>query len=157
MKRQMTKRRATAGFTMIETVMVLLVSLVLMAFAIPLVTSVVYGYRLRGAVSSVTWAIQSTRFQALEEGYPFRVTISGATSPVYQISSAPVTPTTFTNLGSPVPVSGTTVTLNQTTALDFSPNGSVTASTGALACTIAYQGNTKTITVSTYGNVKVTP
>lgn len=142
---------------MIETVMVVLVSLIMMAFAIPSVTSVVYAYRLRGAVSAATWAIQSTRFQALEEGYAFRVTISGATSPTYQLASSPVTTGTFTNLGSTVPLSGTPVTLNQTTALDFAPNGTVTASTGSLVFTITYQGNTKTVTVSNYGNVKVTP
>ncbi len=53
---------------MIELIMVLAVATIITAFAIPQVSSVIKYYRLRSAVSSATWAIQSVRFQALEEG-----------------------------------------------------------------------------------------
>jgi hypothetical protein len=48
-----------------------------------------------------------------------------------------------------------TVTMNQDTTLQFKPNGSVSATTGALTFQLTYQGMTKTITVSTYGNISV--
>src|SRR5580658_1711934 len=68
-----------AGFTMIELVMVMLVAMVISAFALPIVSDVVNFYRLSSAVANTTWAIQSVRFQALMAGYPFQVTFTGGT------------------------------------------------------------------------------
>ena len=60
--------------------MALLVGLILTAIAIPQVKSAVYSYRLNSAVSMAQWAIQSTRFQALEQGYPYQVVFTASTS-----------------------------------------------------------------------------
>jgi prepilin-type N-terminal cleavage/methylation domain-containing protein len=157
------KTRNDAGFSMIELIMVLVVGVTLTACAIPLISSVVHYYRLRAAVSSATWAIQSVRFQSLEEGYPFQVTFTagtGSASPTYQIASEAPGATTFTNVGSSVPLSGSAVTLNQTETFQFKGNGTVATSPASNApyqFTISYSGTTETITVSNYGNVDVTP
>lgn len=148
------RRKRISGYTTLELIMVLLVGSVLTAMAIPQAKSTVNNYRLQGAVASCTWAVQSTRFQALEQGYPYRVVFS-ASGGTYQIQNLPTGATTYANVGSAVPISGVTVTLNQDTTLQFKPNGSVSATTGALTFQLSYQGLTKTVTVSTYGNITV--
>ncbi|HWZ54679.1 MAG TPA: GspH/FimT family pseudopilin [Verrucomicrobiae bacterium] len=154
------QNRPDRGFSMIEVIMALLVIFVLAAMATPQVRSMVYNYRLQGAVASCTWSIQSARYEALQQGYPFQVVFSSSAG-TYQIQNLPptcagVTPcATYQNVGSAVPISGVTVTMNQDTTLQFKPNGAVTATTGGLAFTLTYQSKTNTITVSTYGNVKV--
>lgn len=159
----MTKTRYKAtnhGFSMVEIMMVLLVSMIVTGFAVPTIRSVLSLYRLRSAVSNVTWAVQSTRYQALMQGYPFQVTFSspgGGASPIYQIASKPIGAGSFSDVGTSVPLSGSPVTLSATTVLQFKPNGSVTATTGALNFNVAYSGITKTVTVSNYGNIAVTP
>ena len=45
------------------------------------------------------------------------------------------------------------MTFSANTTINFSPNGSVTEPVGTNVFTITYQGTTKTITVSNYGNV----
>ena len=148
------------GYTMIEIVMAMLVGTILAAMAVPQVRSGMNSYRLNSAVAMSKWAIQSTRFQALEKGYPYQVVFSSANLN-YQIQNLPptcsgVTPcATYQNVGATVPLSSWPMTFNQDTTINFSPNGFVTSTVGSNVFTIAYQGTTATITVSNYGNVAV--
>ncbi|HYB61668.1 MAG TPA: GspH/FimT family pseudopilin [Methylomirabilota bacterium] len=151
-----TARTRQRGFSMIEIAMVIVLLLVLMCIAYPITQGTLNYFRLRGAVSSATWAIQSTRYQALMEGYPFQVTFNAANN-TYQIASEPLGATTFTNVGAAVPLSGDAIALNQTTTVQLNPNGYVSATQGSLTFTISYQGNTETLTVTNYGNVSVSP
>jgi Tfp pilus assembly protein FimT len=147
---------------MIELIMVLLVGSIITVAAIPMVSSTIKQYRLRSAVASATWAIQSTRFQALMEGYPFQVTIQGTSTglnPTYQIASKPSGASSYSNVGSSVPLSGSGVKLTTATVVQFQPNGSVAVTQGGTSVTsmqITYSGYSDTITVSNYGNVSVT-
>jgi len=156
--RELTARvpRHNRGYSLVELIIAVVVSLILTAIAVPAVGSVVRNYRLQGAVANATWAVQSTRYQALMAGYPYQVVFTKASSQ-YQVQDLPTGATTYANVGTAIPLSGSTITLNQDTTLRFSPNGSVSAPTGALTFTITYNGSTKNVTVSTYGNVKVTP
>ena len=144
------------GYSLVELIMGLLIGTILTAMAIPQVTAIQNGYRLSGAVSSSTWAIQSTRYQALMAGYPYQVVFSKSAG-TYQIQNLPTGAATYANVGTAVPLSGSNVSLNQDTTLQFQPNGAITATTGALIFTLTYNGTTKTITVSNYGNISVTP
>jgi prepilin-type N-terminal cleavage/methylation domain-containing protein len=148
--------RNNRGYSLVELIFAVVISLILAAIAVPQVGSVVNNYRLQGAVASATMAVQSTRYQALMAGYPYQVVFTKA-STQYQIQDLPTGATTYANVGTAIPLSGSTITLNQDTTLRFLPNGAVSAPTGALTFTITYHGSTKNITVSTYGNVKVTP
>jgi Tfp pilus assembly protein FimT len=143
------------GFTLIEIVIVILVGMILTAMAIPQIKSSLNTYRLNSAVAMAKWSIQSTRFQALMKGYPYQVAFS-STNFNYQIQNLP-SGTTYANVGSTVPLASWPMTLSADTTLRFLPNGSVNAPVGGLSFTITYQGTTKTITVSNYGNVTVTP
>jgi prepilin-type N-terminal cleavage/methylation domain-containing protein len=151
--------RKQRGFSMLEIVVVLLIALVVMGFAIPQIITSLGNYRLHSAVSTATWAIQSTRYQALMEGYPFEVTFNASTNS-YQILSAPtaVAPTSFSNVGASVPLSGTAMSVNQTTTFAFTPMGFVTATpaNGLTNFVVTAWGNTATIVVSNYGNITVT-
>src|SRR5580692_7685129 len=94
------ERRLGAGFTMVELTMVLLIAGITAAIALPVVQTTVDKYQLKGAVSSATWAIQSTRFQALMLGYPYQVTFSGGTggvNPSYQIANKATGASSYTN------------------------------------------------------------
>lgn len=155
--------RASRGVTLVELAMVLLIAMITAAFALPIVQTTVNKYELKAATSSATWAIQSTRFQALMEGYAYQVTLSGGAggiNPTYQIASKPVGATSYTNVGAAVPLSGRPVALGATTVLQFQPNGTVATSptsTAPYTFTITYSGTTETVTVSNYGNIDVTP
>lgn len=149
------------GFTMIELTIVLLIASVISAMAIPIVGAAVNQYRLRSAVANATWAIQSTRFQALEEGYPFQVTIAGDSngkSPSYQIASEPPGNIGFANVGTPIPILSQTSVISEPTVIQFKPNGTLTLTQNGNSATsfqISYLGYSNTITVSNYGNVSI--
>src|SRR6267154_5796867 len=148
-KRRLAKVR---GFTLPELLMGLLVGSILTAMAIPQVRTEMYQYRLQGAIASATWAIQSTRYQSLTEGYPYQVVFTHANSQ-YQIQNLPGGATVYANVGSPVPLTGSPVTLNQDTTLQFLPNGAVTATVGAQNFTITYQSFCQKVNVTNYGNI----
>ena len=152
----------TAGFTMIELCLALLIIGIISVMAVPMVTSAVNQYRLRSAVANATWAIQSTRFQSLMESYPFQVTIAGnatGNNPTYQIASQPPASGSFANVGGPVPILTAAAAINQPTVIQFKPNGTVTVTQNGSSATsfqISYQGYSNTISVSNYGNVSIT-
>jgi Tfp pilus assembly protein FimT len=144
------------GFSTVELFLVVIIGTILTAITIPQVNSIMNQYRLQSAVASSTWAIQSTRYQALMAGYPYQVVFKQSTGS-YQIQNLIPGATTYANVGTAVPLSGSAVTLNQDTTFLFKPNGSVTAATGGLNFTLTYHGATESITVSNYGNISVTP
>jgi prepilin-type N-terminal cleavage/methylation domain-containing protein len=147
------KARHDRGFSMVELVIVLLIGTVMTAIAVPQVKSQVYSYRLNSAVAMAKWAIQSTRFQALKQGYPYQVAFT-ASSQTYQIQNLP-SGTTYQNVGTAVPLAAWPMTVSADTTINFKPNGIVNTTVGSSSFTITYQGTTKTIAVSNYGNVTV--
>jgi len=142
----------TQGFTMLEIVMVLLIGSVLTIMALPKVQNEIYRYRLQGAVACATWAIQSSRYQALMQGYPYQVVFTTSNNS-YQIQNLPTGATVYANVGTAVPLSGSAVTLGANTTLQFKPDGFVSAPVGALNFTITYQGVCQRITVTNYANI----
>jgi Tfp pilus assembly protein FimT len=152
--RQTVRFGSARGFSIVELMLVILIGIILTAIALPEVQSSLYNYRLRGAVSMATWAIQSTRYQALMEGVPYQVVLTSASNQ-YQVQG--FIGGAYTNVGGVVPLSSLPVALSADTTLNFRPNGSVTAPVGALNFTITYQGVCQRVTVTNYGNVSITP
>jgi general secretion pathway protein H len=144
------------GFSLIEMLVMLAIGTILMIMAIPSVRTGLRNYRLEGAISSVTWAVHSTRYQALMEGYPFQVVLNSAAN-TYQIQSMPPPAVVYSNVGTAVPFSAYPVTLSADTTLNFRPNGFVQATTGTLTFNVAYQGVCQKLVVTNYGNVSITP
>jgi prepilin-type N-terminal cleavage/methylation domain-containing protein len=160
--------KASKGFTLIEMVVVVGIVLVMSAMAIPLVSNVTSYFKMRGAVQSVTGAVQSTRYLAIFQGCPYQVVLTAATSS-YQVQNSCPSGVPFANYctsgvaACPVPLSGsgTPVTLNSDLTLTFSPGGKVTSASfpgGGINLTITYPGKApELIQVSSYGNIHVTP
>jgi Tfp pilus assembly protein FimT len=140
--------------------MTLSVGLILAAMAVPAVRSSVQYFRLRSSVSSITGAIQSTRYRAIFDGCPYNITLKSSAD-TYQIATEAVSggscAATFSNVGTAIPFGSTAVVLNQDTTLQFKPSGFVQATAGATTFTLTYGSTTKTVTVSNYGNINVTP
>jgi prepilin-type N-terminal cleavage/methylation domain-containing protein len=140
------------GFTMLELLIVLAIGMILTAMAIPQVKTQMYRYRLQGAVASSTWAIQSTRYQALMEGYPYQVVFTKSTNS-YQIQDLPPGSSSYTNVGNSVPLSGAATVLNQDTTFQFKPNGYVNDPANLYYLTITYQNMCQKVTVTNYARI----
>lgn len=143
------------GFTLIELIMTMVIGLILTLVSIPLINNVYQTYRVNAAISAVTGAIQTTRYQAISNGYPFRVVFSKANSN-YQVQSDPNLSGTFANVGNTVPLS-TAAVLGQDTTILCHPGGLITATVGSTTLTLTSHGKTESIAVSSYGNIKITP
>jgi Tfp pilus assembly protein FimT len=155
MNRRKNNRR-TAGYTMMEACLVVAIVMVLLGMGIPKFVQAISGYKLRAAADSVAWAMQSTRYQALQKGYTYELTIS-ATNNTYQVLSRPIGASGFSNVGNAVPLTSSPVVVGATTTLSFSPNGSIAVVAGSQTITLTYSGQTETVTVTNYGSVTVTP
>jgi type II secretory pathway pseudopilin PulG len=143
-----------AGFTMVELLLVLVVGMIITAMALPTFTGAIATYELNGAVESAESAIQGTRYQAIMHGYQYEVTLD-PTHNTFQVLSEIPPATSFSDVGSAVPLSGVPITVSAATTLLEKPNGSVSAAVGAMSFSISYKGTTKTLTVSNYGSVSV--
>jgi type IV fimbrial biogenesis protein FimT len=143
------------GFTIVELLVTVSVIMIMAAAAVPLVQSTLARMRLRNAATSVSGIIQSTRYQAISNGYQYKL-VFDKTGRTYQVSNDPSSSGTFTNVGSAVPYTGSTVDLAANTTVVFSPSGKVSFTSGSSPLVLTFNGNTGTITVSPYGNVNVT-
>lgn len=145
------------GFTLLETLVVLLVTMILAAFAIPAVEGTIRNYRINTAATAASSAIQSTRFQCIMLAYPFQIAFNQANAS-YQVLSMPTGATSFSNVGGPIPISsGVGISLSPSTTLQFSPGGTVQAASGSMSFTVTDGILTKTITTSGVGNVTISP
>jgi prepilin-type N-terminal cleavage/methylation domain-containing protein len=170
-RRQMPKDRSGSqgkhaqGFTLIEMLFVIVIVLIMTAMAIPLVNNTVSYFRLRGAVASVTGAIQSTRYQAIFQGCPYQIVFTAAANTYQVLNSCPSTGTFVSACITPAPAcpipisgSGIPVTLNADITMTFSPGGKITSATAPMVMVITYGGKPpENITVSSYGSINVTP
>lgn len=149
---------ARRGFTLLELLFTVMIGIILTVISVPLINNVMAYFRLRSAVASVTGAIQTTRFQAISSGYAYQV-VFDKTASTFQVQSDPNRTGTFTNSGNAMPLSSSAipVVLGANTTLQFRPSGIVAATTGSTTLILTYIGKTETITVSSYGNIKVTP
>jgi prepilin-type N-terminal cleavage/methylation domain-containing protein len=143
------------GFTLVELIMTMVIGLILVLISIPLINNVYQSFRVNAEIAAVTGAIQTTRYQAIAAGYPFQVVFSKANSN-YQVQSDPNRTGIFTNVGNPVPL-GSVAVLGQDTTIQCHPGGLITATVGSTTLTLTSPSKTETITVSSYGNIKVTP
>jgi len=145
---------------MIEAVVTVAIIMILAAAVVPMVQVAFRIYQLRSAVSSVRGTIQSTRYRAISDGYPYQIVLD-KTAGTYQVLSNPTfktaSPGAFVNVGTAQPLAGSSVnvTLDADQTLQFGPSGRVTVITGTGTFTLTLLGNTKTFTVSTFGNVNV--
>lgn len=159
-------RRANDGFSTLELLIVVAISLVMVSMAIPAAITAVKSYQLDAASDAVSGAIQGARYQAIMHGYPYQVSLNTTTNEFQVLSEAPPA-TAFTATANAVPISGSQVVLGVGTPVSayanqivfqFSPNGSISVVSGQTmpaSVTVSYNGTTQTLTVSTYGSISV--
>jgi len=149
--------------------LVVAVAMILAAMAVPVIWNTMRVYAMRSAISSLTGAISSSRYQAIFHGCKSQVVFTQATYSYQVQTEAPAfggqaCGAAFTNVGGATPLMGRGVALGANLTLTFSPGGSVVANPAAvpITLTLSYPGYlttvpTETITVSTYGNITVAP
>lgn len=155
--------RTSAGMTLIEVLLGIAVAAILVGITLPLVRNALAIYDLSAAVSAVSGAIQSTRYQAIATGCPYEIAFSPAGT-TYQVSYEalsgvpPACAPGFSSLGNEIPWStAASISMSPPTTLQFSPNGAVTATAGSMAFSLTNGTQTESITVSGVGNVTVSP
>lgn len=155
------KACSARGFTTVELVVTMIVGMILATFAVPLIQRTLNFFNAKSAASSISGAIQSTRFQAIFHGCPYALAFS-KDSMTYQVSAqlpgAGGCAATFTNVGPGIPIANAaSVTLNENVTFQFRPGGLTQTTVGAPTLVVDCHGRQETITVSTYGNITVTP
>ncbi len=158
--------RAAPGFTLLELVAVVAIVGVLTAITIPMMVNSLRQFALRSAVTAVTGAIESTRYQAVFQGCQYQLAFSAAN---YNYTVASETPAAagaaclaaFGAAGNAIPLPGKGITLNTNVTLVFHPSGLVQATQGSLNNIVLTQqylpAAPETIQVSSYGRITVTP
>jgi hypothetical protein len=119
---------------------------------------------MQSAVSSITGAIRSTRYQAISDAVPYALAFS-KTAGTYQVQWDPTNTGVFVVKPAPdgtplppVPVAGSpAASINADTTFQFRPSGQVSATAGAMTMNVQYHGQAKSITVTPYGNITITP
>lgn len=156
------------GFSLLELCVVMAIVIITSVIAVPVVNSTLNAYVVNSAVTSLTGAVQTTRYQAISDGYPFALVVTKSTSS-YQVQSDPGRTGTFANVGHVIPFSSNKNLLGQNTTLVFRPGGAVCLNTtlacvcqtnaaGACQMTVTYKNNPQeVITVSPYGQTTVVP
>jgi Tfp pilus assembly protein FimT len=152
---------SAGGFTTVELLVTMFIGMILAAFAVPLIQGTLSFFNARSAASSVSSAIQSTRFQAIFHGCPYALAFSKDLM-TYQVSAQLAGPAgcaaLFTNVGPPIPIAnGRSVTLNENVSFQFRPGGLTQTTLGVPTLILDSHGSKETITVSTYGNITITP
>jgi len=143
------------GYSLLQIVITFAVVSILVSTALPTTMNALRNYRLIAAASAATGAISATRYQAIMHAYPYNLTFNSSNA-TYQVASEPPPATSFTNVGTAVPLSGKgDVTINTTTTLQFNANGTASATTGTMSFTISNGLLTKTISVTGVGDVSV--
>lgn len=162
-----TRPRSSTGFSLVELVIVVAIALIVMAIAIPGIRRSLQFYSLRSGITSVTGAIQSTRYQAIFHGCRYQIVFSAAAYSYTVANQVPAAGnSTCTGVygapGPAIPIMGRGVALGATTTMQFFPNGTIVTvpATAPMTLNLTYTGSsfpTETITVSTYGKINVTP
>src|ERR1700761_112764 len=81
------RARAARGFTLLELVVVIAIAMILAGMAIPIIGNTMRVYKMRAAVTSVTGAISSARYQAIFHGCKTAIVFTASTYS-YQVQSA---------------------------------------------------------------------
>lgn len=164
-KDSLARRSSSRGFTLVELVIVVAITLVLAAIAIPLVQGSLRSFSLKSAVASLTGAIQSTRYQAIFHGCQYQIAFNAAAYNYTIWSAAPAANgqaclAAPVQVGNAIPLAGNGLTLNASVTLQFSPSGTVAAVVGNAANIVLTQtgvATPETVQVSNNGKITVTP
>jgi prepilin-type N-terminal cleavage/methylation domain-containing protein len=154
MKRQL----KSGGFTLIEILLSIAIGTVITVASVPFFLNSLNAYRMSAAVSAVSGAISSTRFQAIMHGCAYQVVFTSATMSYQVYNELPATvgascASSFSAVGSAIPVpSAGPITLPGTSfTFTFNSNGTVTQATSPSGTAFKLQNSLKSIYVYVSG------
>jgi type II secretory pathway pseudopilin PulG len=161
------RAQGVRGFSLVELVIVLAIAMIVMGMAVPGIRRSLQYYALRSAVTSVSGAIQSARYQAIFHGCKYQLVFTAASYSYTVANQIPAAGnSTCTGVYGPasaaIPLMGRGVALAADTTMQFLPNGTIATvpSTSPMTLGLNYAGSgllPETITVSTYGKINVAP
>ena len=150
------------GFSLLELLISLAIILVMAAIALPFLYGNRRTYHLTQASTAAAGAIEATRYKTIMAGCNYSVTFT-AGSTNYQVQTQTLTGTppacsaTWSNVGAATPWSTSSdVTMTPTSTIQFSPDGTVTATAGSRVLVFSNGFTTNTVSVSGVGNVRIT-
>jgi len=148
---RITGRRVRSGFTLLETIIVLIVVAMMAVLVMPKVGSAIGQSRVQNSAGIIAGDLQLAFSLASRQRTPLRITVdpSGAS---YTIATRTGTVIRQRNLGDGKDLSVTSMTSSVTT-LDVFPNG---LASGPITITIAVHGHEQTISMTRAGQVRVT-
>ncbi|MGE0823622.1 MAG: GspH/FimT family pseudopilin [Candidatus Binatia bacterium] len=154
-------KRLQAGFTLIEMLVALTIGSVMMAMAIPNISQMREGYRLRSTTREVFMTLQKARMAAIKENINYRVYLTSTTYTVHndenrngQVDNNETETTTH------VQDTAAGVTLSSTISdadpLVFQPNGILSVTTAHRQLSIRNaQGTVQRIYIAPSGRIRV--
>jgi len=172
--------RRSAGFSLIEIFVVVVIIGIVSAIALPRVSSIVDSYRLSSSIAGLAGELNVAKLKATSQLNPYQLQINAAngTYQRYVMTSTPgVLPRTFTpdpgsvamalpgtvsfglgNATVPAGSAGEQATLAQSTAITFNSMGVPVDANGqptaANAIYVTYNGQTAAVTVSLAGRIE---
>src|SRR5262249_27984836 len=127
---QNSRPRNVRGFSLLELVIVVAIALIVSAMAVPGIRRSLQYYAMRSAVTSVTGAIQSARYNAIFHGCRYQLVFTAA-SKSYTVASM-VPPAggsaclaAYGAAGPAIPIMGNGAALTANTTMQFLPNGTI--------------------------------
>jgi len=160
-----TRVNRSAGFSLLEMVMVIALIMIMGAIAIPTLRSSRRTYHLGQSSTTIAGAVQAARYQAIMTGCPQTITIpqtnAAFSNTTYQlVKQKPNTanpPVCAADTTDTIPWSTSNdVSLTAAVTMQFNPNGLMQVTAGTLPMVLSNTYTTNTITVSGAGNVKTT-
>jgi type II secretion system protein H len=143
--------RAREGFTLIETIIVLVVVAILAALVAPQANDAISQSRVQNSAGVIAGDLQLAFSLASRQRAPLRIVVDPS-GRKYQITNRAGTVIRERNVGdmSDLHVGSMTSTVSQ---LEIFPNG---LASGPIAITVALNGHTQTISMTRAGQVRVT-
>lgn len=146
----MSRRKASAGFTVIELMMVVFVAAIFVAVALPSFSTAITNSRLQSASNELASLIQYARSAAVQNNQSMNIC---ASSGVWSVRKS-CTDASATVLRSFTPPTGVTVSAS-VTSLTFRSNGTASGSADLIACANSTASSGYKLSIQASGFVKL--
>lgn len=147
--------RSSAGFTLLEMMLVVALGITVAAIAVPNLVSINYSYRIATASTTVTAKVHQARINALKQNRPVWIRVDGGARTVQVQTAAAGGGVTDIGGAEYMPQGVTFSTGNAVVTLSFDAMGRPVNPPQSIQLLYPGSGLTRTITVASTGRVTV--